>query len=501
MPKIEKTLSKIIDKKIITFDDRNLRLSRKQLDLLSEIITGFGEDLHCNMGIWKAYENCNIRFFSQLLPFHLPYMRTVSNEKFNKYRCRHLIWKLYEQFMPEYFIDPYHEDIEALGDIISSALPELFNNLPRQSVHAEIFLTPNIEAADVKRKLIWLGLRSYMFKLAYHTYLVENNVKPEIPVIDDFVCQENTLWSGLGVIDILSEMLPVPKSQKEELSSWYERHFAYYKIKTIKKENIIATNIINNLDYDIMTYETSDLFKTDEIYFGGLVKWREKWAWSGAQYACGKMEKHKEPEFIKLFKSQSAKVIYRYDKNYLQKATESLAEMYKDFVAYFKSDLVVFPDGLTMAAELQKKDRFIYENSMTPKELEEFKKEHSLNGNFPAYQYPEHILQHEEGIGVYFNPAEGIEISLGFNHIISGLKKEGKELNDDEVESLFRFMESDALSIAFANRIIQDYGGKISFVETFCLDISDIDTSFNYILRKYKGNFFRNRYPDLTLKD
>jgi hypothetical protein len=40
------------------------------------------------------------------------------------------------------------------------------------------------------------------------------------------------------------------------------------------------------------------------------------------------------------------------------------------------------------------------------------------------------------GIGVYFNPAEGQEMMAGFNAIVSGLQKHGEQLTDDEGESL-----------------------------------------------------------------
>jgi hypothetical protein len=64
-----------------------------------------------------------------------------------------------------------------------------------------------------EKKLIWLGTHSYLFRNNFQNYVHERDGKPEVSVIDDFVCQQTTDWSGLGVIDILAATLDISEEQ------------------------------------------------------------------------------------------------------------------------------------------------------------------------------------------------------------------------------------------------------------------------------------------------
>jgi hypothetical protein len=44
-----------------------------------------------------------------------------------------------------------------------------------------------------------VGTHSYLFRSSFRNYVVDHGGKSEIPVIDTFICQQTTAWSGLGV--------------------------------------------------------------------------------------------------------------------------------------------------------------------------------------------------------------------------------------------------------------------------------------------------------------
>ncbi|MFC2042304.1 hypothetical protein ACFLTV_02240 [Chloroflexota bacterium] len=67
------------------------------------------------------------------------------------------------------------------------------------------------------------------------------------------------------------------------------------------------------------------------------------------------------------------------------------------------------------------------------------------------------LLESENGIGVYYNSDEGTEIMTGFNNIISGLKKKGANLNEDEENGIRSFIWSDLVSPKFVRRMTQEY--------------------------------------------
>ncbi len=58
-----------------------------------------------------------------------------------------------------------------------------------------------------------------LFRLSCENYVRDHGGKYDIPTLDDFLCQENTGWSGLGVIDILASTLDLTESQRRDLRS------------------------------------------------------------------------------------------------------------------------------------------------------------------------------------------------------------------------------------------------------------------------------------------
>jgi hypothetical protein len=215
------------------------------------------------------------------------------------------------------------------------------------------------------------------------------------------------------------------------------------------------------------------------------------------QSDCGRLDKNAIDELRKGLIRKSSRIVYRYDKQLLVKAKESLNIHYKEFIAFFGSEIMTFKDGLSMAAALQKKDREKFE-SLPKNELEAHLKKHGLKNPFPKMDLPDELLNSENGVGVYFNPDEGIEIMLGFDDLLSGFKKEGKDLTEDECEAIKDFITSDAVSPRFVRTMIDRYGPKSinsSFLINSEMRITD------YLLQEYKGQYFRNRYPEITLDE
>ena len=87
----------------------------------------------------------------------------------------------------------------------------------------------------------------------------------------------------MGVIDILASLLDITGEQREDLRSWYERHFAYYRVLSIKSSTFKVLNLINDKTYKIRTCEVSSQFRTGMIIAGSLVPWDKEWYWSGTQ--------------------------------------------------------------------------------------------------------------------------------------------------------------------------------------------------------------------------
>ena len=58
----------------------------------------------------------------------------------------------------------------------------------------------------------------------------------------------------------------------------------------------------------------------------------------------------------------------------------------------------------------------------------------------------------------------------------------------------------EAISPHFVHRIVQDYGDA-AIAATFLIPRESGHYYLEYLLRRFKGPFYRNRYPNITLVD
>lgn len=472
-----------------------LRLPPQTVRVFCAALTEFAEDLHCDIGIWDAYERFNQEFFSNPLPL-TPCLEYMDGKNLiNKSRIHHFIWIMYSLINPDLVLSPEHKGLFALSTTITEYLHNEFLHLSKNSGIKEFLNSPSDYGWDVKEKLLWLGCHSYFFRFCFHNY-IKNRGREDIGTIDDFVCQETTIWSGLGVIDILSSVLDIPEKHKTELRSWYERHLAYYKITNCETDTVYAINLINDKPYTIHTGEFTSQFNPQQVMMGSLVPWNEKWYWSGTQYnlkilADNDINKLKNELLLK-----SSSIAYRYCDELAEKARNSIREQYQLFTKYHNGENpIIYPDGLSMAADEEKFFKFVMD-SKPEEDVKRAIEKHGLKGSKPNMSFPPHVLECEKGIAVYFYEKEGKEIFIYFDYIISGLEKKGNNLDDDEKEVIRSFVLSDSICPEFVNQMINRYGGES--LESAFLIPRHSQLNIPYLLRKYKGLFYRKRYPSLS---
>ena len=160
-------------------------------------------------------------------------------------------------------------------------------------------------------------------------------------------------------------------------------------------------------------------------------------------------------------------------------------------------DWVVYPDGLTMAADWQKAAAAKFA-AIPEDERKRLMKKYGLKTPAPQINLPPDLLEANDGIGVYFNPDEGMEILPDFNDILSGLIKKGRGLTEAEEGMIRELVMSQSLSPGFVRRLVEEHGSE-SIAATFLLGKQKQDYVLEYLLRRYKGAFYRPRYPTLTI--
>ena len=88
----------------------------------------------------------------------------------------------------------------------------------------------------------------------------------------------------------------------------------------------------------------------------------------------------------------------------------------------------------------------------------------------------------------------------GFDEVLRGLQKRGSDVQEEEAEGIRQFLYADAISPQFVRKLVHDHGDA-SIAAAFLIP-QDCDTYYlEYLLRRYKGHFYRQRYPSLTIVD
>jgi hypothetical protein len=328
-------------------------------------------------------------------------------------------------------------------------------------------------------------------------YIGEQNAEvSDIGVIDDFVCQQCTEWAGLGALEVLAGVLDLSPERRADLLSWSERHNTLFKVLSGNKEKIEVLNLINDVKYSVRLNSERNPFARGTFVIGSVVPWNGEWYWSGAQKSFDRLDAAAIEQVKQHFRRQPT-IYYRYSPEDLKKAREIVRKQYEEFVASHGNDWVVYPDGLSMAADWQASAKAKIA-ALPEEERKRFFEKHGLKAASPEMNIPRELLESKNGIGVYFNPNEGMEIMPEFNDVLSGLKKKGRGLTAGEEVAIRGWVKSQTLSPGFVRRLADEHGSE-SIAAAFLLEKQPEAYVLEYLLRRYKGRFYRPRYPTLTI--
>jgi hypothetical protein len=499
---IAQELGRVLRKTQSRFGFTSCRLPEAAWSELSVLLVEWAEDIHNNIGLWRTVEAHQQQCFATPLPLFVNPNDQPDLGKFDPRRLQFLLWTLWPCWKPEVTISPTHEDLKQLAEAASRLLTERFAQVPQDSGTQRFLATSNQYGWDVKRKLVWMGINSYLFRFFFLQYLDENEAEPDVATKDDFLCQECSAWSGLGVIDVLAGTLALSEADRTTLRSWHERHWSFFRVLSWQEEEgevkcITARNLVNDQPYVIRMNTEQCPFTPGMVVYGAVTPWRGEWYWSGEQNLAIDVPEAEEASIRKKMLEHSSLIAYRYCPAEAARALELAREHHAKFVAYYGDDLAVFPDALALAAAEQKRLEVDW-RERDPESLTSMMQRHGLEQPCPRMDFPPEFLKHDQGLAAFSNPDEGVEYLLYFNPVLSGLRKKGVGLNDEELDNLRRSITGDAISPAFIRRLANKHGAE-SFAEAFLIRDTTVELALEFLLRRHKGGFYRKRYPSLAL--
>lgn len=209
LPEIARELRRLLEKSQRGFPDHSVVWPHDSLGQLAAVLVEFGEDLHSGAGLWRSLGSYNLEFFDTPLPLATNAEPVAAPTGFDPRRIQHLLWTLWMKADAEGCPGPTHPNLLRLAGTAGAFLAERFARLPTDSGVRTFLAGPSQFGWDVKRKLVWLGTRSYLFRLLFADYVSGHEEGATVGVTDDIICQETTGWSGLGLIDLLAGALEV----------------------------------------------------------------------------------------------------------------------------------------------------------------------------------------------------------------------------------------------------------------------------------------------------
>lgn len=477
-----------------------LSLPEQEWAKLAHVLVEFAEDIHNDIGLWHSLETYQRSLFGTPLPLTMSPQEATEQTPALADRLSHLLWVLYGEINPDLLISPTHQDLRYLAATTADFLVDRLKKVPKRSGVKQFLARHNRRGWTLKRKLLWLGQHSYLFRYSYHTHMANREGQATIAAIDDFICQTPTAWAGLGVLDILAETLPLSKPQRQTLGHWKERHLAYYQVLRTRPNRLKLRNLLSGEIYQVQMDGNGLLFETGKIVLGIVVSWEGQWYWSGEQRFFNEPDEATLREMKDTLIRSDPAILYRYDPARRQLVEKSIAAHERFFLDRYGDNLVIYPDGLAMAADMQDYYQGLNEQRVPEPERTQILEAHGMSAATPAPQtpYPAEITANENGIGLFFNPGEGIELMINFNDVLAGLRKRGVAMTEHESEAIRLLIEDSALSPAFVRRLVRDEGAA-SIAEAFLIRGQADEAVLDYLLRRHKGHFYGQRYPGITI--
>ena len=99
-------------------------------------------------------------------------------ETFDARRFQFFLYSLSRHFLPDDIVSPEHRGFQAAARFASKYFSQAFAAQPQRSAVTDFLAKPNRRGWEVKRKLVWLGTRSFLFRFAFNDYMRRQEVKP-----------------------------------------------------------------------------------------------------------------------------------------------------------------------------------------------------------------------------------------------------------------------------------------------------------------------------------
>ena len=486
-----KTQRKFVHQTLVLKSDEAMKLAWR--------IAGYLEDVVNQVGIFKALTTKNREIFGTPIPLFVREPKYFSPDTVSKQAVTYLVWDFFTETRENLILSPTHDDLQTISGEIYGYLKKQIKNTPRGSkLKNFITLSGNKDGGFVKRRLVWFGMASYLFRFSASNYL--DDKEKNISTVEDFLMQNTTKLSGFTPLDIFVELVDLDEESKKELQKWEEPYMALYYVEDQTGDYWIVKNLINKKDYKVWKDYGApgrvDPIKKGIYCLGGIVPWQKEWRWSGEQVIYTSLAPESITEIINVLKNESPKMIYRYCEEARKKAFEYAKDEYDFFISHFKTNPVTFDSGYTMKDHLKQ-----YYEAFNKLKLEkmpkEEKKKFNLGDGAPPLDLPEPLLEYTD-TAIFYVVDKGMNFLTSFREFLNTLDKKGEDMTKDDEEVIYGYVMESGIPHQLFQHLKKDYSFE-SVRCAFRVKEWNEEIDLEFLLRRYKGRQYKEKFPDIKI--
>ncbi|MCP4149537.1 MAG: DUF3843 family protein [bacterium] len=485
------------------FTFKTLELTPDEAMSLAWMLSGYLEDMINYIGIFKALTDKNRELFSTPIPLFLRNPKGFTPGSIHKKAVSYLVWYFFREYRPALLLSPTHEDLQTITGEFYTILKKKSKEVPRGSKVKEYLSLKGVtEAQEVKKRLVWFGMTSYLFTFSMRNQLKGMNMqKPDITAIDACIQERATRLSGLNALDIFVQMADLEKDLKNDLKAWATPYMSLYRINEIKDDYWVVENMISHQQYNVSMADSQSSGLPGHIAkegysLGSIVPWNNAWCWTGGQLVYPSMTPEQVADVIKRTQIPNSKLNYRFCEKTKEKATDVINQQHENFVKHFKTDVVTFSSGTVMRDEINAFFNEINKEKLA-KISEEEKAKHNLQEGTTLTNYPEELLKSEDVAALHVKD-KGITYFTGFGKLVKALEKKGTNLAKEDEDVIHDYVFFDDVPYQLFHLLKKDHTFE-SVGKAFRIKDWQDEPDLEYLLRSYKGNVYKDKYPNIKL--
>lgn len=272
-------------------------LDKEGIDLLSCFLTSYFEDLISGTNIWNTFVKNNIHHYKKPLPFYD--VDEYYEEEINVHDISFLIWYFLNTIQHDKIISPLNEFITRTAENVYDVFDASWDTAPEnESIKSFYTIGENETNYYLARNLIdTILFKTYLFYpdtfLDLHdselellgdkdlddqmiSYLSENR--------DNTLLKVHTRLSGISGKEWASKLIGESHPLYNDFLNISTKIRGYFLYKGQDEQTIFIEHIASGKKFSLIKesfQKFSELKEIDTILFMGIVRWRNKWWFSG----------------------------------------------------------------------------------------------------------------------------------------------------------------------------------------------------------------------------